>query len=130
MEKAKVEPPAPGGSALSIYRDEQREAGDAWLEGDCKEDKGGPFSPFPTLGITPFGTSWLPHALVDGKPGIPGAGEKMIFAGISCEPDVLPMLGSAEMQHVWEAFPTTEALAGSRWPQLGAFCVQGAELEL
>lgn len=88
--------------------------------------QGGPFSPFPTLGVTPFGASWLPHALVDGKPGIPGAGEKMIFADISCEPDVLPMLGSAEMQHVWEAFAgwlqvaTTGGLLCSR-RRVGAF---------
>lgn len=39
------------------------------------------------------------------------------------------MLGSAEMQRVWKAFPTAEALAGSRYPWLRVFCVQGAELE-
>lgn len=29
--------------------------------------QGGPFSPFPTLGVAPFGSRRLPHALVDGK---------------------------------------------------------------
>lgn len=57
------------------------------------------------------------------KAGIPGLGEKMTSAVILCEADVQPLLGSAEMQPVWEVFATAEALAGSRSPQLGVFCV-------
>lgn len=55
--------------------------------------------------------------------GIPGPGEKMTSAVIHWEADVQPVLGSAEVQPVWEGFAIAEALAGSRSPQLRVFCV-------
>lgn len=114
-----MESAAPGGRALSICRDDQRKAGDPWLEEDYKEDKGAlsvpsqPFFWFKSVATCPC--RW--------KAGIPGPGEKMTSAVILCEADVQPLLGSAEMQPVWEVFATAEALAGSRSPQLRVFCV-------
>lgn len=40
----------------------------------------------------------MSRALVDGKPGLPGPGERVMPADTTCKPGVLPMLGSAERQ--------------------------------
>lgn len=40
------------------------------------------FSPFPTLGVALLVQACC---LVDGKPGLPGPGEKMMSVGITCE---------------------------------------------
>lgn len=87
-----MEQAVPGVSVLSIWVGDQGKSGDPWLEG-----QGGPFSPFPTLGVTPFDSSLLPHALVDGKPGLPGPTERTMSVGIASRRRVVLALGSAEI---------------------------------
>lgn len=65
----------------------------------------GPFQSLSNPGSCPFRFKLVSHVLVDGKPGLPGPGEKIASIHITCEPGVLPVLGSAEVQHVQEAFP-------------------------
>ena len=66
-----------------------------------KEITRAPFLPLPNLGSCPrVRFKLMSHALVDGKPGLPGPGEKMTSADITCKAGVLPVLGSAEMQCV------------------------------
>lgn len=66
-----------------------------------KEITRGPFQPLSNLGSCPrVRFKLVSRALVDGKPGLPGPGEKMTSADTTCKAGVLPVLGSAEMQCV------------------------------
>lgn len=85
---------APGSGACSIWGGDGGKAGDpSW-----KEITRGPFQPLPNLGSCPrVRFKLVSHALVDGKPDLPGPGEKMTSADITCKAGVLSALGSAEM---------------------------------